>query len=169
MLRVQGLEALGLRALRLARDLTPQSVDAVRSFHVLLERTRALGWATAGVGTLDQTVARAAGVAEDARIGDPAYQALGFEPVVREDGDAHARWRQRLAEAVQALELAGRARERRTTVIGTVASPRGRLTVGSASLATIFPALPGGLAGLEWGDAVTTIVSLDLDLAEQTP
>lgn len=175
MLRVHGLDALGLRALRLVRDLTARSVPELHRLHRLLERTRALGWATAGVGILEGgaahaaggPVARAAGVAEDARVEDPGYRALGFEPVVQEAGDARARWRQRLGEAMQSLELVARAGDRRTEFPARVESPRETLTAaGSSSTAALLEALPALLTELEWGDAVTVVVSLDLDLEE---
>lgn len=172
MLRVHGLHALGLRTLALARGLETDSVESVRRLGRLLERIRSLGWATAGVGVLPQDVARAAGgpvaraagISEDIRSQDAGYLALGFEPLATRGGDARARWRQRIAEAVQALELARRAGERQTAVTGQVEWLRGRLTAGGSSGTTLLEALPMVLAGAEWGDAVTTIVSLDLDL-----
>ena len=86
--------------------------------HRLLRRTQVLGWATRGVGlipanhlegTATGPVARASGVGQDERATDPAYVGLGFEPIVHDGGDARARIAQRLAEACQALQLAGRA------------------------------------------------------------
>ena len=50
-------------------------------------------------------VARAAGLVVDARIGDPAYMALGFSPVVLAGNDAFARLRVRLREIEQSLAL----------------------------------------------------------------
>jgi hypothetical protein len=188
-LRVHGLEALGLRTLALATTLAealpPGDVTALGR---LLERTRGLGWATADVGVIDPgllrgrglgPVARAAGLAEDARLDDPAYIDLGFAPRVQSrDGghaeqgasDARARWRQRLGEATQSVELAARAGDRRTGGDGRpVEGVRGRLLTGatrdspSAMLLTLVPDL---LRGLEWGDAVTTVVSLDIGVRE---
>lgn len=172
---VHGLPALGARVLRLALRVDPGDEETVRSLARTLRWTRALGWATSRVGVIPPDelaglglgpVARAAGLAEDRRAEDPAYRALGFEPIVQEPGDASARWRQRLAEAAQALGLAARAGGRRTEVTGAVESPRGRLEAGSAPTARLLPLLPRLLEGLEWGDAVTTLVSLDLDLEE---
>lgn len=175
-LRAHGLAALGVRALGLARDLSPQSVGAVRNLHRMLERTGAFGWATAGVGVLAPAaartaggpVARAAGVPDDARMDDPGYHALGFEPVIHEAGDARARWRQRLAEAIQALELATRARDRRSTPTGRVESAHGPRTPAGSSSHRLLELLPGLLPGMDWGDAVTAVVSLDLDLEDAT-
>jgi Ni,Fe-hydrogenase III large subunit len=55
-------------------------------------------------------VARACGRADDTRQGDPAYGAIGFEPVVTAGCDAHARLSVRLAEIEQSLDLIGAAR-----------------------------------------------------------
>jgi hypothetical protein len=97
---------------------------------------------------------------------DATYRALGFELIVQDGADAAARWRQRLAEVVQSLALAKRAGAQRSEVTGQVESPRGLLTAGSAPASRLLPLLPGLLEGLEWGDAVATIVSLDIDLEE---
>lgn len=169
-LRFHGLGALGERVLRLAVASELNVADA-RALIRLLERTRVLAWATSGVGVIPTErlagtglgpTARATGLVEDARTEDPAYRALGFAPVVTRGGDARARWRQRLEEVVQALELAERADRRRTEVTGVVESPHGRLAAGSAPTAALLERLPDLLAGQEWGDAMTTVVSLDL-------
>ncbi len=192
-LRVHGLDALGHRTLALAVSLVDGvpggAAGDVAALGRLLERTRGLGWATADVGVVDPQlvtgrglgpVARAAGLAEDARIEDTAYVELGFAPVLQERGgdggarraagDARARWRQRLGEAVQSLELAERAGDRRTGgdgrpfegVRGLVSSDAARDSPSTMLLAL----LPDLLRGQEWGDAVTTIVSLDIDVRE---
>ncbi len=191
MLRVHGLDALGHRTLALAASLADSlprgALGDVGALRRLLERTRGLGWATAGVGVIDPRlvtgrglgpVARAAGLSEDARIDDAAYDQLGFAPVVQEGagertrhavGDARARWRQRLGEAMQSLELAARAGDRRTGGEGRpIEGVRGRssdVTRDSPS-AMLLALLPDLLLGQEWGDAVTTIVSLDIDVRE---
>lgn len=175
MLRFHGLHALAGRALALA-EAALVGAAAVRALGRLLERTLALGWATRGVGIVPPEqlrgqplgpVARAAGLAEDARSVDPAYRALGFTPVTHREGDAHARWRQRLAEAAQALELAERAGDRLLAGgEGVVEAPRGRLTAGGATASPLLELLPALLAGQEWGDAMATVVSLDLPPVE---
>lgn len=182
-LRVHGLGALGRRALglvaALARDTPASRVAAdVAALARLLERTRALGWATGGVGLTPRArvegrglgpVARAAGVTEDERVDEPAYRALGFSPVVARDtvGDARARWRQRLAEVAQSLDLAARAGDREAWGDGVVESPHGRRSASAAPpSATFLSLLPELLGDREWGDAVTTVVSLDLDLVD---
>ena len=132
-------------------------------------------WSTRGVGTVSADdlaglgagpVARAAGLAEDVRLEDPAYRALGFEPVLRDRGDAAARWAVRLAEAADSLDLAARAGDARTTPIGRIESPRGRLEPGSAASARLLALVPQLLRETEWGDAVATVASLDIDLDE---
>jgi hypothetical protein len=174
-LRHHGLAARGERVLRLARALTPADRPAVEALARSVVRSRSLAWATDGVGVLSGDelpagpVARAAGHTADARAGDESYRSLGFEPVTTPGGDARARLRQRAGESVQALELAERAGDRRRPPGGPVEGPRGTLagaagqTTPSAALVDQLPRL---LRGQEWGDAVTTVVSLDLDLEE---
>lgn len=175
-LGAQGLDAMGRRALRLAEELTVESPGAVHRLHSMVRGSQALGWSTKGAGRLPPAdvagralgpVARAAGHSEDARQLDPAYRELDFEPIVHRDGDTRARWRQRLAETVQSLDLARRAGDRLTTVTGVVESPRGPLAPGAATpSANAVRLLPQLLPGLEWGDAVAAVVSLDVDLEE---
>jgi hypothetical protein len=175
-LRVHGLGALGRRAWRLANGIArARASEEVRTLRRVLEATRSLAWATVGVGVTDPPmlaevppgpVARAAGMAADARAEDPAYVGLGFQPVVQREGDTRARWRQRLEEALQALELAARAGGRASTPRSRVESPRGTLTPDAAPSAQLLTLIPPLITGAEWGDAVTSIVSLDLDLEE---
>lgn len=170
-----GLPAFGLRALRLASSTAPGDGTAVRRLARVLSWTQISRWSTRGVGRISPDelaglgagpVARAAGLAEDVRLDDPAYRELGFEPILGDGSDAAARMRLRLAEAAQSFDLAARAGDRRTTVRGRVESPRGRLERGSAASARLLPLLPDALRETAWGDAVTTVVSLDIDLEE---
>ena len=174
-LRIHELPALGERVLRLAHRIEPGEADSVRGLTRLLGRTRVLGWATRGIGVIPDAAleqvgsspaSRAAGLAGDARSLDPVYRRLGFEPIVGEAGDATARWRQRIAEAAQALELAARAGDARTGGVGEVEAPTGALRAGHSASRSLLGLLPELLVGMEWGEAVTTIVSLDLDLEE---
>lgn len=78
-----------------------------------LDGNRWLRARTAGLAVVDAEReglmgpnARAAGVRRDARTEDPRYRTLGFEPVVREAGDAEARVLVRADEALAALGLA---------------------------------------------------------------
>ena len=170
-----GLPALGARALRLAQRVQPGDGSTVRRLARLIGWTQVTRWSTRGVGTVSADdlaglgagpVARAAGLAEDVRLEDPAYRALGFEPVLGDRGDASARWAVRLAEAAHSLDLAARAGDARTTPIGRIESPRGRLEPGSAASARLLALVPQLLRETEWGDAMATIVSLDIDLDE---
>ena len=131
-------------------------------------------WSTRGIGRLVRDdlaglgagpVARAAGLAEDVRLDDPAYRELGFEPILGQRGDAAARLELRLAEAAQSLDLAARSGDRRTGLVGRRV-PRGRLERGSAASDRLLALIPQVLHETEWGDAVTTLVSLDIDLDE---
>lgn len=174
-LRVHGLSALATRVARLAATLAPTDGPEVEALARRLRRSRSLASATAGVGAVDQPaadlpagpVARAAGAGDDARSDDPAYRALGFEPVVHHGGDARARMHQRLGEAVQSLELAGRAGEAVRAPGPALEGPRGPLQPGRPTPSSALVALvPIALAGSEWGDAITTVVSFDLDMEE---
>lgn len=172
-LRLHGLEADALRLLALATSLAPEHGPAVDVLARRLGRRRSLGWATGGVGVVaaeqvtSGPVARAAGAPVDARLDDPAYEGLGFSPVVHRGGDARARLGQRLAEAAQALDLAARAGSRVRQPGPALEGPRGPLVAGeplpSAALLSLLPRL---LAGQEWGDAMTIVASLDLDMEE---
>ena len=52
-------------------------------------------------------MARASGLAQDYRLGDPsgAYKALGFEPVLENSGDCYARLKVRVRETLQSLDI----------------------------------------------------------------
>jgi hypothetical protein len=169
------LSSLGLRVLKLAQTVEPGDGDTVRGLARRLRWVQALGWATRGVGRIEADrlrgsgagpVGRASGVDEDLRSADPAYKELGFTTILQDGGDAAARWRQRLEEAAQSLELAARAGNRRSRPTGYVESPRGRLEAANAPSTRLLEVVPELLAEKEWGDAVTTLVSLDLDLEE---
>ena len=147
----------------------------VRRLGVTIGRTGAYRWSLApAAGRLVRDlpglalgpVSRAAGLPEDARVDDPAYRALGFEPIVGGNDTAAARWRLRLEEAARSLELAARAGSAHTTPLGVVESPRGRLALGDAPSQRAMALIPALVDGLEWGDAISALVSLDLDLEE---
>lgn len=175
-LRVQGLGALGIRALRLAHEVRPGEGDRVRRFGRQLSRTGLFRWSLSR-GVLDTAamaglglgpVGRAGGLREDARMDDPAYRDLGFEPLVGERSDASGRWRLRLEEAARALDLAAAAGNALTRIQGRVESPRGRLEPGDAPTSRLLPLVSAALVGLEWGDALATLIGLDLDPDEVT-
>ena len=195
-LRVHGLGALGVRTLRLARQIAENeaaiadNATELQAIARAIARSCVLFWSTRGVGELSPQglltthglgpISRASGVPNDARTDEPAYRALGFQPIVstqlsdKHVGTASARWRQRIAEAAQSLDLAARAGEQTGAAHawgqGVVEGPRGRVTVAEeiderleAQPGTVvYEMLPKLLRGMEWGDAVTAVVSLDL-------
>lgn len=174
-LRLQGLDALASRALRLAVAAEPAQLTRVRRLVRWLERSRTVSLALRGVCHLPASsldahagpVSRASGIGSDARSDDPEYRSLGFEPIVQSEGDAWARWQQRMREAVQALELADRAGNRTVGPREQVEGPRGALTThGAEASGPLLRGLSDWLPGLDWGDAMAAIVSLDLDLEE---
>jgi hypothetical protein len=172
-LRLLGLEDDGARLLRLARSLAPEDRPEVDAVVRRLGRRRSLSWATRGVGIVAAEhappgpVARAAGVAADARVEDPAYRGLEVSAVVHEDGDAHARLYQRLSEATQALDIVERAGSRIRRPGPPLEGPRGPLVAGeSRPSVALLELLPRLLVGQEWGDAMTAVASLDLDVEE---
>lgn len=191
-----GLTAMERRAAMLQQRLRGAPAEAIgreaAAIGALLARLqaapllglklRAIGWLD---GAPDGPVARAAGLGKDARLGDPAYDALGFSPVVGDGGDALARLRQRCAEIAQSLDLIARAgavaAPAPLTVadgqgMATVETPRGPATlrllakdglVETAVLTTPFDALaalvPAMVAQMELADALVAIGTLDLD------
>jgi hypothetical protein len=173
-LHLAGLESVGLSALRLANALTPDSkVDGLRR---TLTRSGFFGLAMTASGTLDAErarqiggpAARASGIDDDLRSRDSSYRKLGFSPVCQQDGDTRARWWQLLAEIDQSLALARRAvREDIHTQATDVETPRGgwdeqRPEDASRLLDDLLP-------GLEWGEALATIASLNLAAVSEWP
>lgn len=173
-MRTAGPQAAADKVLAVAARLTPQDADALRALQRSLRRRGYLTWNTRGVGVITPEdgaaatgpVARASGVAADVRTRDDGYQRLGFELVTGEDGDAAARWTQRIREAIQALELAARAGDAVAGGSGEIESPRGALTSRVRPSGALARLLPAVITGLEWGDAVAAVTSLDLDAAE---
>lgn len=173
----QGLPGFGLRALRLAHDIRPGDQDRIRRLGARLRLTGLFRWSLPRLGRIDPLrlagqglgpLARAAGLAEDVRIEDAGYRALGFGPLVIDRNDPVGRWQVRLEEAARSLELAARAGGRMTSLVGRVESPRGRLELGDGPTDRALLLVPELLSGLEWGDAVATLISLDLDLEESS-
>ena len=73
-----------------------------------------------------------------------------------------------MEEAARSLDLAAEAGDRKTTLVGHVESPRGRLGSNDSPTARALTLLPEILTGLEWGDAIATLVALDLDMDEMS-
>lgn len=146
------------------RDLTPDGIDAIRvgvdeaqkgmqKIVSTLMEDYTLKKRTVGKGKVDGKRAielgavgpdlRAAGVAQDVRMtGYCCYDELGFEPVVAQDGDVHARVVVRCQEIFQSFELVRRALDQLPAgaisskpkglpngrAIARVEAPRGELT-----------------------------------------
>lgn len=171
---VAGPKSLAIRILNLAGRIAPGDQDTIAELERSLRRRGFIGWNTRGIGVIPRDalagmsgpVARASGAVVDTRLDDASYGALGFEPVIHDGGDARARWLQRSREAAQALELADQAGDAVAGGAHLIESPRGALTGGAGPSAAVAKLVPSLLAGMEWGDAVTTIVSLDLDMSE---
>lgn len=178
-LHVHGLDPLAARALRLALRLVRPGTDlaaigvVLRTLDRQITRSGVLRWSTRGVAPLAAAavtglgpVARASGADDDARTTEPAYRALGFTPIVQPvtrspaAGGAAARWRQRLDETAQSVALAARAGDARAWGQGTVEGPHGRSTAADRPEERLAALLPTLLVGLDWGDAVTAVVSL---------
>ena len=168
-LRTQGLPALATRVLRAAGS-PPGSIGAIARLLTAVQRTGALR-AGSRVGVLDPAavqgpelglLARAGGAARDARASDPAYEELGFEVITHEAGDVAARLAQRLAEIRQSLALAERAGDLLREPGPALEDPR----VAAAAVTHLLPDL---LIGAEWGDAVTTLASLDVVVGRAAP
>ena len=170
------LRLLGLRAVaaRLDRAAVEPGDDA-RRLATRLARARRLRPSMARIGVVAHhraaavggPTARADGQPVDARLQDPAYASIGFDPVVVHGSDAWARWTARLEEAARSLAIAAAAGDLRSTPTGVVEAPRGPMGRGqpipSSELLSFVPDL---LAGLEWGDAVIALASLDIDVQE---
>ncbi|NWN90642.1 hypothetical protein HLV39_03895 [Marinobacter adhaerens] len=168
-LQVNGLGAHARRLRHKVAGLTcGQTLTEVANAHIL-ESLRWVAGADKGVVHHESQVrlrgpaARATGDPRDARLNDPAYAALGFEPVVQQQGNCAARWKQWRDEAGQALALAAAAAETQamSSPYGAVESPVGELTT-STPPADISDLLPSMLIGLEWSEAMSVLASLDV-------
>lgn len=173
-LRMYGLRALAARAVGLAETVSIASAGRIAAFGQLLERTHALA-STKHIGVMPPDavrgrglgpVERAVGIAADERANDDVYRTLGFEALTQREGDVRARWRQRVGEAEQAIELAARAQDASVGARGRVESPRGLLTSTATPLSALLWLLTATLPGMEWGDAVSFVASLDIDLRD---
>ncbi|MHB8960876.1 MAG: hypothetical protein ACYDAN_14795 [Candidatus Limnocylindrales bacterium] len=174
-LRLHGLEALSRRALLLARTAAPGQGPAVRALGAAVARAGVFRWAVPPADERRRDLlahaslgpsTRACGFPVDERLADPAYQGLGFSPILGVDGGVAAVWRARLDEAAMSLDLAARAGGATTAVTGSVEGPRGRLSTGDAPAGRALGLVPALIEGLEWGDALSTLASLDIDLDE---
>ena len=167
-LHLAGLEALSLSSLRLAHGLsTSSTLDGLRR---RLVRSGFFHLAAVGGGLLNTEqarqfggpAARAAGLADDLRSHDAGYRRLGFSPVCQNGGGVSARWKQILDEVEQSLMLARQAErdEVYTNDVDCIETPRGPWDEQPPEDASAI--LDEVLPGLEWGDALATIASLDI-------
>lgn len=176
VLDVHGLSALGRRAWDLSTRVGEVTPAEIRGLRRLLERQRSLEWATRGVACIPGgavadlapgPVARACGVPDDHRTQLDEYHALGFRPAVTSGGDACARWRLRLKEVEESLRMArldGAASQ--TGGRGRFEAPWGTISQTHSPMPALVELLPVLLRGVDWGDAVSAIVSLGIDLEE---
>lgn len=172
VLRISGLSRLGYAMARLAVAPLPDPLG-IRAILSAARRRGLRRMLLGGVGRLPSgmdphdlgPVARAGGYRDDARSDDPAYRALGFVPVVEETGDAWARFAVRIEEAARSVALAQDAGDALAFGDGIAEAPDGTRRSGHPSPSErLFVELPSMLVGLEWGDVVTTVQSLALDL-----
>lgn len=170
-LGVHGLAALGARASSLSGRITPESRGEAEQLFRYITRSGLLRFVLDAVGEVGEDgteglgpVARAAGNEDDARIDDLGYRRVGFRPLVQHRGDAAARWRQRMGEVLQSLDLAVAAGDGVGFGSGLVEGPRGRLTLDRRRVSAVG-LVAGLLEGREWGDGVAAVWSLDLDPA----
>ncbi len=172
-LLIAGADRLSLRADRLAETIQPGDVEHVTRLTAAARRSLLRLMTLRGVGVLSADidmvglgpVARAAGFSDDRRTPEPAYRDIGFQPVTHDVGDAWARFAQRAAEAAQAVDLAARAGSHRAFGSGEVEAPDGHHQAGETGPADrLTSMLDAVLPGMEWGDLVTTVQSLDIDM-----
>ncbi len=111
-----------------------------------VERTPLLRRKLGGIGLLPEgakplgPLARARGVATDARADEEVYRSLGFEPVVRDGDDALSRLKVRLAEIEQSLDLVQKA--------GAMAVPEPAKNGGPSGEGSATVETPRGAAAL---------------------
>jgi hypothetical protein len=168
------LDGYGLEALQLAANAAAGKEFAIRGFERKLKRAGLFLWSLRNVGNIPKEeaaglgpVSRASGIGEDARNDDPAYKGLDFRPIFRKGGDAGAILTQRLSEAVQALELAGRAGGRLREPGAPLEGPRGPMLEAKGEMWRTL--LQNQAKGMAWDDFVTFLVSLDLDVSALAP
>ncbi|MBS1895355.1 MAG: hypothetical protein JST59_28985 [Actinobacteria bacterium] len=183
---VLGWEEICARSQRLVRSMIgiARPADLIADADRLLgtlEGSRRLARRTRGRGIVSAALAearglggpnaRASGLREDAREGEPLYGELGFSMRTARSGDVEARVLQRAGEIVDALRLA-EAAQGLTDRVSTPSplhpeGPRGRILVAGGHTVTqglaAARSLAGELAaGLEWASALTVVASFDL-------
>lgn len=162
------MDSYGFQALELAETAAAGQSEKILQFARKLHRTGLYLWTTGGIGNLPPAavaglgpLARAAGLKEDARQTDPAYGSLNFSPLSQESGDVTAVCSQRMAEAAQALDLAGRAGNRLRDPGHPLEGPRGVMIEEKSR--TCKKLVEEQAVGMAWDNFVTWLVSLDID------
>jgi Ni,Fe-hydrogenase III large subunit len=175
-----------LEAQRLNGTALEEALSRVRALADFVEGSRAFRWRAAGRAPVSSQrardlglhgpVARASGLAVDARLDDPLYRRLGFEPEVRTEGDALARTLVRVREAVGSVDLATRALQAAGDALpaprdAIVEGPRGpvqarlddsHLHVSAPGAAAALAAAGEAVVGAEWAAALVGLASFDL-------
>lgn len=174
---IAGVDRLAVRADRLAASISPGDSRPIERLKAAARRALLRPMAMRSAGGLPDDLdismlgptARASGVSSDRRTREQRYSEIDFHVVTRSRGDAWARFEQRADEAAQAVELAERAGDRRAFGNGEVEAPDGlRTTRGPSAADTSISMLDSLLSGMEWGDLVTVVHSLDIDMATVT-
>ncbi|MFV1961861.1 MAG: hypothetical protein ACC658_08505, partial [Acidimicrobiia bacterium] len=170
---IAGVDRLALRADRLAATIEPGETASVERLMASARRSLLRPMAMRTVGKLPKDVdisnlgpvARAAGVPDDRRTLEQGYREIDFQVVTRSGGDAWARFEQRADEAAQAVRLADRSGDRKAFGDGEVEAPDGLRGISGPSPADMsISMLEALLTGMEWGDLVTVVHSLDVDM-----
>ena len=178
--------AAALEAQRLSGPALEHARSGLQGLADFVEGSRALRWRAAGRAPVSSRrarelglhgpLARASGLAVDARLDDPHYRRLGFEPVVRSEGDAFARTLVRVREAVGSVDLAIRALQAATAggladAPSTVEGPRGPVHahfdgphrhVSAPGAAAALAVAGEAVIGAEWAAALVGLASFDL-------
>ncbi|MEC9483239.1 MAG: hypothetical protein UMU75_07935 [Halomonas sp.] len=167
-LRLAGLENASLDALRLAQNLSTSST--LGGLRRRLVRSGFFRLSSMEGGVLDPEqarqiggpAARAAGLDDDLRLEDAGYRRLGFSPACQTHGNTRARWQQTLDEIDQSLYLAQQAErdDVYTSEVDRIETPRGPWSEQGPEDASSL--LDEVLPGLEWGEALATVASLDV-------
>ncbi|GMQ93399.1 MAG: hypothetical protein BMS9Abin12_0876 [Acidimicrobiia bacterium] len=172
-LLIAGVDRLAVRADRLAEALGPGDVEPVERLMKAVGRSLLHPMTLRNVGVFPPDVeiaglgpvARSSGIPDDRRTSEQGYRDIDFQPVTHRTGDAWARFSQRAAEASQAVDLARRAGNRSAFGNGEVEAPDGLHRLGEPSPADMsISMLDRVLSGTEWGDLVTIVQSLDIDM-----
>ena len=174
LLFLLGLDDHGRQALLIAEEAAAGRAQPIHRFQRSLKRTGLFLLTGRGIDKLREEdvaglglVARAAGRVEDGRKNDPSYSKLGFTVLTGKKGDAGALCLQRLREAAQALDLAGRAGEMLREPGPQLEGPRG--IVGREKTSAWQELLEKQGIGMAWDAFITLLVSLDIDAADIAP